>query len=514
MVHIQGHIRRQHAYQRHIGKVQSLGHHLGAQENGYLPHLEIPEELLMSLADGVRIHAENLRPGEQSAQLLLRPLGTDADVLHGAAAGGAGLAAFFGITAVMAHHPPIGGVIRQIHAAPGTLGHIAALGAQQLAAAAPAVEKQNALLPGLQVLLQLLHQLPADAAVVAVPQLLPHIRQDHPGHPVRVVAPAQQRQLIVPPAGQVCRFHRRGGRTQQQPGIFPEAAVFGNVPCMIAGRIFGFIGALLLLIQNDEAQVLQRREHRRSGTQHNMCLSPADALPLVVPLRQAQAAVQQRHLIPEIGGKPRHHLGRQGNLRHQDHHGTALRQQCLGQPDIHQGLAAAGNPLQKRHTGAAAAGLSQHGLIGPLLLVIQADLLRRCGIVLPGDAILLLAAQGQKPRPLQTADALPGHAGVVAKLLHRGVAVFGQKGNRVILPGGGLLFSLHLTQGLLGSQRQSRDLHHLILDLSGALGLHLQDAPLFESRQHPASGLTQSGAQVVPFHGAVLQQAAGRRLPL
>ena len=245
-----------------------------------------------------------------------------------------------------------------------------------------------------------------------------------------------------------------------------------------------------------------------------MCLSPADALPLVVPLRQAQAAVQQRHLIPEIGGKPRHHLGRQGNLRHQDHHGTALRQQCLGQPDIHQGLAAAGNPLQKRHTGAAAAGLSQHSLIGPLLLVIQADLLRRCGIVLPGDAILLLAAQGQKPRPLQTADALPGYAGVVAKLLHRGVAVFGQKGNRVILPGGGLLFSLHLTQGLLGSQRQSRDLHHLILDLSGALGLHLQDAPLFESHQHPASGLTQSGAQVVPFHGAVLQQAAGRRLPL
>ena len=61
-----------------------------------------------------------------------RPLGTHADVLHGAAALRAGFTAFFGIAAVVAHHPPVGGVIGQIHAAPGALGHIAALGAQQL----------------------------------------------------------------------------------------------------------------------------------------------------------------------------------------------------------------------------------------------------------------------------------------------------------------------------------------------------------------------------------------------
>ena len=468
----------------------------------------------MSLADGIGVHAENFRLREQGVQLLLRPLGTHADVLHGAAALRAGFAAFFGIAAVVAHHPPVGGVIGQIHAAPGALGHIAALGAQQLPAAAPAVEKQDALLPGLQILLQLPGQLPADAAGVAVPQLPAHIRQDHPGHPVGVVAPPQQCQLIVPPAGVIRRFHRGGGRTQQQPGVFPEAAVFGDIPCVIAGRIFGFVGALLLLVQDDQPQVLQRGEHRRPGTQHDVCLSPADALPLVVSLRQPQAAVQQGHLIPEIGGKPGHHLGRQGDFRHQDHHGPALGQQGLGQADIHQGLAAAGDPLQKGDAGAAIAALGQDLIIGPLLLIVEGDLLRRRVIVPAGDAILLLATQGHQPRPLQAPDALPGHAGVVAQLLHHGVAVFGQEGHGVILPGGGFFLPLHPLQGLLRLQSQAGDLHHPVLDLPGALRLHLQDAPLFQGRQHPASGLPQGGAQVVPLHGAVLQQAAGRRLPL
>ena len=127
-----------------------------------------------------------------------------------------------GIAAVVAHHPPVGGVIGQMHAAPGALGHIAALGAQQLPAAAPAVEKQDALLPGLQILLQLPGQLPADAAGVAVPQLPAAYPPGSPGAvPVGVVAPPQQRQLIVPPAGVIRRLHRGGGRTQQAAGHFP-----------------------------------------------------------------------------------------------------------------------------------------------------------------------------------------------------------------------------------------------------------------------------------------------------
>ena len=88
----------------------------------------------------------------------------------------------------------------------------------------------------------------------------------------------------------------------------------------------------------------------------------------------------------------------------------------------------------------------------------------------------------------------------------RVLAPFG-RGNRV---SEGVV--LALGQGV--PDKPIKPIHHPVLDLPGALGLHLQQSALFQGRQHPASGFPQGGAQVVPLHGAVLQQAAGRRLPL
>ena len=119
--------------------------------------------------------------------------------------------------------------------------------------------------------------------------------------------------------------------------------------------------------------MLQRREHRAAGAQHHRGLTLPDALPLVVPLGHPQAAVQQRHPVPEIGGEPRHHLGRQGDLRHKDHHGSSLCQQLLRQPDIHQRFAAAGDALQQRHAALAGQRPLQDIFIRLLLLVVQCN---------------------------------------------------------------------------------------------------------------------------------------------
>ena len=236
-------------------------------------------------------------------------------------------------------------MVGEVDAAPGTLGNVAALGTQQLAAAAPAVQKQDALLPRRQIPLQLLLKRAADTAEIAVPQLPAHIRQNDLRQAALIEALRQAAEAVIPLAGVIGRLHRGGGGAKHQTGSLLHTAVFGNIPCVVARGFFRFVGALLLLVQYDEAQPFQRGEHRRAGSQHHRSLTPADALILIPPLRQPQAAVQQRHLSAKVGGKPGHHLGGQGDLRHQDHHGLSLLQQGLGQTDIHQCLTAAGDAL-------------------------------------------------------------------------------------------------------------------------------------------------------------------------
>lgn len=71
-------VRVQHAHQRHVGKVQTLGNHLGAQENVYL----MGAELVQNGSDGVfapghvRIHARDARRRKGAPQDFLHLLGT------------------------------------------------------------------------------------------------------------------------------------------------------------------------------------------------------------------------------------------------------------------------------------------------------------------------------------------------------------------------------------------------------------------------------------------------------
>ena len=118
---------------------------------------------------------------------------------------------------------------------------------------------------------------------------------------------------------------------------------------MVARCILRLVGAFLLLIQHDQADILQRRKHRASRTEHDMRFAAANTLPLIVAFRITQPTVQQRHLIAEIGGETRHHLRRQRDFRHQDHDRLPRLEQLLRQTDIHQRFTAAGHTVQQRH---------------------------------------------------------------------------------------------------------------------------------------------------------------------
>ncbi len=81
----------------------------------------------MASRRGVRIHPQDARARKQARQFLLHLLSTRSHALHHASTGRAGVKAPLGVAAMVAHQPPIGGVVGQRGAAPGALRHVAAL---------------------------------------------------------------------------------------------------------------------------------------------------------------------------------------------------------------------------------------------------------------------------------------------------------------------------------------------------------------------------------------------------
>ena len=69
---------------------------------------------------------------------------------------------------------------------------------------------------------------------------------------------------------------------------------------MVARGIFGFVGILLLLIHDDEAEISARGEDGASRADHNARSSGLDALPLIVALANGERAVEYRDIISEV----------------------------------------------------------------------------------------------------------------------------------------------------------------------------------------------------------------------
>ena len=200
----------------------------------------------MRRADRVGVHAQDLRSGEQSVQLLLDLLRTGADVLHDAAALRAAFIGRLTVAAVMAHQPSVRTVIGHRNAAARTLGHLAALTAQQHPAAAAAVEKENALLAVREIFLQRGAERFADGGLVPRAKLVAQIGDEHLGERFFIVASVKRENLIASFPRVVHRLDRRRRRAEQQQRAALRAAELRDIARMVARRVFR-AGADLLL---------------------------------------------------------------------------------------------------------------------------------------------------------------------------------------------------------------------------------------------------------------------------
>ena len=253
ILQVQRKIGGQYAHQGHIFKIQPLGHHLGAKQDGNTLLLKAAEQFLVSFRRGIRVHPQDPRAGKQVPQLLLHLLRPCPYPFHNAAASRTGVKAPLGMTAVMAHQPPVGGMVGQRSAAPGALRHMPALSAEHIAAAAPAVQKKDALLSVCQILFKLPPETLSDQAGVSGLELLPEIGNQDLGEVLLIIPAAKHRLVILSPLRRPGRLHRRRSGAQNQQCLIPGAEIFCDVPCMIPGRIFRTVAVLLLLIQDDDA---------------------------------------------------------------------------------------------------------------------------------------------------------------------------------------------------------------------------------------------------------------------
>ena len=156
----------------------------------------------------------------------------------------------------------------------------------------------------------------------------------------------EQRQ--VAPARERKGAHARRGAGQQQCSPLPLAAHARQLARVVARRVVRDVAALVLLVDDDEAHVLQRRKDRRARADDHAHLAPADAPPLVVTLARGQARVQHRGVLAKARAEPHDHLRRQRDFRHEHDGRLAQLGRVAHGADEHLRLAAARHAVEQK----------------------------------------------------------------------------------------------------------------------------------------------------------------------
>ena len=320
---------------------------------------------------GICIEPYDLRVREKLLQLRLYHLRTRTDVLEFSPALRAAVVQPLRISAVVAHEPPIRAVIGQRNAAPRALIGIPAFAAAYKLVRPAAVYEQYALLAAADVIFQLLTQLFAYVRAVAAPKLALHVDDLHLRKLHIVISAAQREERIIALPRLIHTHNVRRRRTEQQQAARLRAAIYGNIPRVVAWAVLRFIGFLLLLVDDDKPKLIRRGKHRAARADHEPCLTGADALELIIALPDRKTAVQHSDGIAEVRGKGLNHLRRQSDLRHQQYHRAPARKLLGYKMDVNARFSASGHAEEQCGSALTGHGKSVYAGKRLLLLIIE-----------------------------------------------------------------------------------------------------------------------------------------------
>ena len=410
----------EHADQRDVLEIQSLCHHLRADEDVRLALAEPGEQALMRAlgVHGVRIHAEHPRGREPLVQLLLQLLRAGR---FGEQARAAALRAFAGYldgsAAVVAHRAAGNRMVGHRGRAGRALRHPAAHAAADHAAVAAPVEEQDSLFALFERADELAFQIRPDDAAPSLAGQSAHIRDDDLGQSGAQKTLCERKDRVFSLFRAVIGFHRRRGRAEHEQRIRLGNAVLRHIAGMIARRLLRAVGRILLLVDDDNTEVFRGREHRRARTDDNAGAAGLDLFEAVVPLTGGQRRVQHSDLLAKPGGKLAQQLRCQPDLRHEHDGALSLLQRVRDELEIHLCLAAARHAEQERGARRVLVQQSGHAVIRLLLCGREHGRsgTRHLGEVRRAQHLLVFRAEDALFH--HVAQRGIAHAGHVAKLL-------------------------------------------------------------------------------------------------
>ena len=255
-----------------------------------------------------------------------------------------------GIAAVMAHQAVGATVIGERNGAIHAALRLATTATEQKPGVAAPVEQDHGLGAGFERRVHCLLEPARDGHLkLRLAKLLPHVHDFHAGQLASADPLLERVEAVLALSGIPVGLERGGGRAQHGEGVRQPCPHHGHIAPVVARSFFLFVARLVLLVHHHQAQLVEWSEHGRARAQHHLGFAALDAPPGLVPIAFAQSAMQNRNCA-----EPRHklqlHRGRQGNFRDQ-HQRRATQLQAAGnQAHVDFRLAAAGNPVQQRHS--------------------------------------------------------------------------------------------------------------------------------------------------------------------
>ena len=241
--------------------------------------------------DGIGIHAQGFHAGKKSVHVCLDALCPVAEKAQLPAADRTPVIDALPVAAVVADEHLVTLMVRQTDAAVRTRIRRAALSTGDELTRTAAVEKQDALFTAAEVFLQLGIEHGTDRAGIPVSQLLLHVGNDDIGQLARVEAIRQREIVIAAGLGVIAADNVRRRRAEQQQRAMLRTAKLCHVARVVARCALGFVGILLLLVDDEQAEILHGRKDGAARADDDARKTGADALPLIITLRERKSAV-------------------------------------------------------------------------------------------------------------------------------------------------------------------------------------------------------------------------------
>src|ERR1051326_5922721 len=319
-----------------------------------------------------RVAVEHLHGdvGELAPEALLHLLRAEADRLqHLAAAERALRRQRPAQSAVVADEQRAAAVHRHRHAAVAAAKVVAALAAEEIRRVAAAIDEDDGLLAGAEDVAQRRLQRRGEddeAFILLLRALVPQVDDIGLGQWPRLDALRHPQQYVFAARRVLARLQRRRGAAEDHGDAAQLRAHDREVAGVVARRLVLLVRAVAFLVDDDDAEPLERDEERRARADGDVDLAAPRAPPLTAALARGEAAGQDGDAVAEALLEPRREDGRERDLRDEEQRLPAVSHDFPHDLDIDLGLAAAGHAFEEERLERAER--RAHGVDGGPLL--------------------------------------------------------------------------------------------------------------------------------------------------